>query len=86
MDNGKSVNIIYKLFLRGLPKDVQKYLKSAISPVVGFAGQSVWIMGKISLPFTLEDYRDSIQKTILTKFIMIKAPSLYNMLLGGTEL
>ena len=42
--------------------------------------------GCISLPFTLEDYADRRRKTILTDFVIIRAESPYNMLLGRTGL
>lgn len=49
----------------------QKYIRLATSTVVGFAGKSVWPRGKIRLPFTVEDYRGSVRKTILEEFQVI---------------
>ncbi|KAL4580201.1 hypothetical protein LXL04_016385 [Taraxacum kok-saghyz] len=86
VDNGSSANIIYAHCLSRLPEEVQKFVRPATSSVVGFAGQSVWPEGKISLPFTLEDYTGKNRKTILAEFIIIKASSPYNMLLGRTGL
>lgn len=84
VDNWSSVNIIYEDFLKGLPIYIKKYRRPAMSAVVGFARQSVSPMGKISLPFTIKYYKGNIRKTILTKFIVIKALSPYSMLLGRT--
>lgn len=86
IDNGSFVNIIYEHFLKGLYTEIQKYSRPTTSTVVGFAGQSVYTMGKIPLPFTVEDYRGRIWKIILTQFLIIRAPSPYNMLLGRTGL
>lgn len=86
VDNGSSVNIIYKHFLDQLPQDVRGFVKPSISSMVGFAGQVVWPEGQISLPFTLADYENKLTKTILENFNIIMAPSPYYMLLGKTGL
>lgn len=61
-------------------------MQPAMSAVVAFAGQSIWLVGRVSLPFILKDYRGQMQKNILTEFILISELSPYNMLLGGTGL
>lgn len=86
VDNGSSVNIIYEHCLKYLPSDAHNYVQPATSVVVGLAGQSIWPVGRVSLPFTLKDYMGSMHKTILTEFIVIRASSPYNMLLGRTTL
>lgn len=66
MDHGSSINIVYEHCLKYLLRDIQNYVQPVTSAVVGFAGQSVCLAGSISLPFTLEDYRGNMRKTILT--------------------
>lgn len=41
VDNGNAANVMYEHCLKGLPPDIQRYLKSATVAVVGFTGQSV---------------------------------------------
>nr|KAJ0212586.1 hypothetical protein LSAT_V11C400181580 [Lactuca sativa] len=56
VDNANTVNVMYEHCLKGIPPDIQRYLKPATTAMVGFVGQSVWPRGKILLPFTLEDH------------------------------
>lgn len=79
LQNGSSINIIYAHCVDQLPLHVKGFVKPAISSVVRFAGQVVWLEGKISLPFTLVDYESSLTKTILKIFILIKDSSPCNM-------
>lgn len=51
VDNGSSVNIIYNYFLKYHSRDVQNYVQPATSVVVGFAGQSVWLVRRITFKF-----------------------------------
>ena len=86
VDTGSSANIMYEHCFEKLCSDVRGYLKPPSAPVVGFAGQSVWPLGKIHLPFTLTDWDSGNRKTILAEFIIIRAPSRYNAILGRTGL
>ena len=86
VDNGSSANIIYSHCLSKMPPEIQEFTRLPTSSVVGFAGQAVWPEGKISLPFTLVDYTGCRRKTVLADFIVIRATSQYNMLLGRTGL
>lgn len=38
VDNGSAINVMYGHCLKGLPLDIQRYLKSAMTALVGFAG------------------------------------------------
>lgn len=64
--NRISVNIINENYLKYLPGDVHNYVQFPTSTIMGFAGQSMRPVGKVSLPFTLKNYRGSMQKNILT--------------------
>ena len=86
VDGGSSVNIIYEHCLLKLPTEVKGFVRPTPSSltVIGFAGEPVRPEGRISLPFTLEDYAEDRRKTILADFVIIRAESPYNMLLGRT--
>lgn len=86
VDNRISVNIIYEHYISRLSKDDKEFVKLATSSEIGFKGQSVWLKGKISLPFTLVYFKYGLKKRIITEFLKIKAPLPYNMFLGRTDL
>ena len=46
VDNGCSVNILYKHCLDELPPEVRAFVKLATLSVLGFTGQVVWPEGK----------------------------------------
>ena len=52
------------------------------SPLVGFAGQVSWPLGLITLPITLCDYRGHVSRTVITDFMIVRAPSPYKIILG----
>lgn len=80
------MNILYTHFLEILLEEVKCFIQPITSSMVGFAGQEVWPVGLIFIPFMLENYENSLNKTILADFIIIKAPYPYNMLHGKTML
>ncbi|GJZ23750.1 hypothetical protein Tco_0561209 [Tanacetum coccineum] len=45
-------------------------------------GEISWPLGLITLPITLYDYRDDVSKTVMIKFMIVRAPSPYNIILG----
>lgn len=85
LDNGSLVTIFYSHCLAQLLETFTSFVGPATSAVVGFAGKAVCPEGKISFPFTLVDYQKDMEKTILADFIIIKASSPHNMLLGRTR-
>ncbi|GJS21476.1 hypothetical protein Tco_0450108 [Tanacetum coccineum] len=60
----------------------KKELQPPTIPLVGFAGQKSWPLGIISLPLIMIDYRGHIRKTITVGFMIVRPPSLYNVILG----
>lgn len=73
-DNGSLVNILCLHCLESLLEEVYSFIQPTTISVIRFARQAGWLKGKLSLPFTLSDYESSLYKTILAKFIIIKAP------------
>lgn len=57
-------------------------LRPPESPLIGFAGQKLWPIGVVTLHLTLSDYMGKGSKIIMTEFMIIRAPSPYNMILG----
>nr|GEV65604.1 reverse transcriptase domain-containing protein [Tanacetum cinerariifolium] len=69
---------------QGQPADARREKGNTTSdgPLVGFAGQISWPLGLITLPVTVKDYRSHVSKTIIAEFMIIRAPSPYNIILG----
>lgn len=51
-------------------------------PLIGLTGQISWPLGLKTLPLTLYDYQGHMSKTIMAKFMVIRAPSPDNIVLG----
>ncbi|XP_073314739.1 uncharacterized protein [Primulina huaijiensis] len=74
-----SVNVIFKEAL--VQMDLHEYLLEAVETALfGFAGHAVYPKGEITLPLTLGT--GDLRKTVMTVFIVVDAPSSYNIILG----
>ncbi|XP_073294454.1 uncharacterized protein [Primulina huaijiensis] len=79
VDNGSSVNVIFKEAL--VQMDLHEYQLEAVEiSLFGFAGHAVYPEGEITLPLTLGT--GDLRKTVLTVFTIVDAPSSYNIFLG----
>lgn len=54
--------------------------------LVGFAGQILWPLGLITLPIAIYDYRGHLSLTIVVDFMITRASSPYNIILGSPGL
>nr|XP_043633590.1 uncharacterized protein LOC122604790 [Erigeron canadensis] len=82
VDGGSSAEIMYEHCFEQLTTEEKAIMLPPTAPLVGFSGQVSWPLGTISLPVTLYDYRGRMSKTIITDFMIIRAPSPYNIILG----
>ncbi|XP_073309940.1 uncharacterized protein [Primulina huaijiensis] len=79
MDLGSSVNVIFKEAF--VQVDLQGYyLEIVDTALFGFAGHAVYPEGEIVMPLTLG--AGELKKTGMTIFIVVDAPSSYNIILG----
>ncbi|GKC48866.1 hypothetical protein Tco_1071611 [Tanacetum coccineum] len=78
---GKSPNGMNIVFEQ-LPAEEKKTIRPPTTQLVGFAEQVSWLLGLITLPITLHDYRGHISKTVMVDFMIVRAPSPYNIILG----
>ncbi|KAI3465522.1 hypothetical protein Pfo_022185 [Paulownia fortunei] len=83
VDSGSSADIIfYDAFLKLDIGNAQ--LSPVNTPLTGFGGEMVEALGEVALPFSLGLYPRRITKMV--KFLVVNAPSTYNMILGRPSL
>ncbi|XP_060974116.1 uncharacterized protein LOC115695310 [Cannabis sativa] len=83
VDNGSSVNLLYKITLEKMGLSVQD-LQPCTTNLVGFIGDSVASTGRITLPLTLGEARKIV--TRMTEFVVVDLPFAYNAILGRPAL
>ncbi|GJS45841.1 hypothetical protein Tco_0595962 [Tanacetum coccineum] len=65
-----------------LDNETKASLRLPTSSLVGFSGQVLWPLRVITAPFTFSDYIGKGSKTITMDFMIVRAPSPYNVILG----
>ena len=83
IDNGSSVHIIFASTFDKISIGKEK-LEPVNAHLRGFSGERVLPLGSVLLVLTLGD--PLCQATMTTKFLIVEAPSAYNMLLGKPSL
>ena len=83
INNGSSANIIFASAFDKMGIGREK-LEPISTHLQGFSGEKVLPMGSIQLVLTLGD--PPCQATTTTRFLVVDAPSAYNMLLGRPSL
>ncbi|GJU07443.1 reverse transcriptase domain-containing protein [Tanacetum coccineum] len=82
VDGGNPTEIMYEHCFQQLTNEAKTLMRSPTSPLIGFAGQVLWPLGVINIPSTLFDYNGRGSKMIITDFMIVRAPSPYNVILG----
>ncbi|GJS29658.1 hypothetical protein Tco_0490278 [Tanacetum coccineum] len=86
VDGGSSTKIMYEHCFEQLKSEERKGIEPPTAPLIGFAGEISWPLGLITLPITLYDYHGDVSKTVMINFMIIRAPSPYNIILGCPSL
>ena len=83
IDNGSSTNIIFASAFEKMGIGREK-LEPVNAHLRGFSGEKVLPLGSVQLVLTLGD--PPCQATTMIKFLIVEAPSAYNMLPGRSSL
>ncbi|XP_021747889.1 uncharacterized protein LOC110713749 [Chenopodium quinoa] len=79
VDGGNGANILFRKAYNQI-KLKPKHLMLVPYPVSGFNGASTYPDGKVLLPVTIG--RAEAARNVMTEFLVIDAPSLYNVIMG----
>ncbi|GJZ56600.1 hypothetical protein Tco_0611793 [Tanacetum coccineum] len=80
VDGGSSSEIMYEhCFNRFCPK-VRSQMVPATTPLIGFSGEIIWPLGKISLHVKIGDEEHSTSAWM--NFMIVRSPSPYNKIIG----
>ena len=82
IDNGSTVEVMYEHCYKQLPEAWRRKLRRHGGCLTGFGGHDVIPIGTIKIPLTMEDYRKRGRKTVELEFMVVRAPSRYNLILG----
>ncbi|XP_073121283.1 uncharacterized protein [Henckelia pumila] len=79
VDSGSSVNVLFQETINQM--DLGEYkVEPVVTSLFGFTGHAIRPTGLINLPLTLG--KDHTSKTRIVSFIIVDAPSAYNVILG----
>ncbi|GJX84332.1 reverse transcriptase domain-containing protein [Tanacetum coccineum] len=82
VDGGSSAEIMYGHCFDQLYEDQKATMRPPKTPLSSFSGQLLWPLGVVTLSFKLFDYRGRGSKSIMAEFMVVRAPSPYNVILG----
>ncbi|XP_071697027.1 uncharacterized protein [Rutidosis leptorrhynchoides] len=83
-DTGAGADIMYEHCFIHLPKYVQETMKEPYVPLASFTSEPSWSEGSILLEVVLG--KPPLKRTANIEFLVVKANSQYNIILGRTAL
>ncbi|GKC32456.1 reverse transcriptase domain-containing protein [Tanacetum coccineum] len=84
LDGGSSCEVIYEHCFLKLKPSIRSLRVDSNTPLVGFSGEQSWPLGEIPLEITIMEGLITVTKTLT--FIIVKADSPHNLLLGRTAM
>ena len=83
VDNGSSTDILYYPAFQQMRIE-REWLIATSTPLVGFGGRRVYLIGVVTLPVTVRDYHQQLTKDVT--FLVVDYSSAYNAILGRPAL
>ncbi|GJS06255.1 reverse transcriptase domain-containing protein [Tanacetum coccineum] len=80
VDGGSASEILYEHCFNRLRPEIKRQLIPATTPLIGFSGEIIWLIGQIQLLVTIGDKEHSV--SALMNFVVVRSPSLYNGIIG----
>ncbi|GKD89706.1 reverse transcriptase domain-containing protein, partial [Tanacetum coccineum] len=80
VDGGSSSEILYEHCFNRFRPEVRNPMIPATTPLVGFSGEIIWPLGKISLLVKIGDEEHSTSAWM--NFMVVRSPSPYNRIIG----
>ncbi|GJS36548.1 hypothetical protein Tco_0534930 [Tanacetum coccineum] len=80
VDGGSSSEILYEHCFSRLHLEIKKQLVPATTPLIGFSGEIIWLIGQIQLLETIGDEEHSASAWMT--FVVVRSPSPYNGIIG----
>ncbi|GJR19150.1 reverse transcriptase domain-containing protein [Tanacetum coccineum] len=76
VDDGSASEILYEHCFSRLRLEIKNQLVPATTPLIGFSGEIIWMIGKIQLLVTIGDEEHSTSAWM--NFVVVRLPSPYN--------
>ncbi|GJX76541.1 reverse transcriptase domain-containing protein [Tanacetum coccineum] len=80
VDGGSSSEILYEHCFNRFRPEVRNQMIPATTPLVGFSGEIIWLLGQISLLVKIGDEEHSTFAWM--NFMVVRSPSPYNGIIG----
>ncbi|GJX57449.1 reverse transcriptase domain-containing protein [Tanacetum coccineum] len=80
VDGGSASEILYEHCFKKLRLEIKNQMVSATTPLIGFSGEIIWPLGKISLLVKTRDEEHSTSAWM--NFVIVRSSSPYNRIIG----
>ncbi|GJZ62478.1 reverse transcriptase domain-containing protein [Tanacetum coccineum] len=80
VDSESALEILYEHCFSRLRPEIKNQLMLATTPLIGFSGEIIWLIGKIQLLVTIGDEEHSALAWM--NFVVVRSPSPYNGIIG----
>ncbi|GJT48911.1 reverse transcriptase domain-containing protein [Tanacetum coccineum] len=80
VDGGSALEILYKHCFNRLCPEIKNQLVPTTTPLIGFSGEIIWLIGQIQLLVRIGD--EEYSASAWMNFVVVRSPSPYNGIIG----
>ncbi|GJY25606.1 reverse transcriptase domain-containing protein [Tanacetum coccineum] len=80
VDGGSASEILYEHFFSRICLEIKNQLVPTTTPLIGFSGEIIWLIGQIQLLVKIGDKEHST--LVWMSFVVVRSPSPYNGIIG----